>query len=338
MGPNGTRAHLAACILAFAAGCASPELDPVEQLYLQTATGPGVGDTQVQAVRELAKLDDPRVEDMLIRIAQTATEPGRDRLSIEAVRQLRLRGSASAVPDLASLLSPDRTLELRQELALAYAQLGCPAVCIKATLGYLERIWQGELNIEERRFESVRSHVSHPSMIPTLPPAVVKQQEQIYEALYQVLRRVPDETASSLSEDYDLGGPTPARPLPCTWWRTSNSSKHAPPCSLAGRHRSLRPSQRSWAPPSRKLAAASKDELGKRYNDQVADVEKRHITARVIRPGDAAGPDLVPDPQSASERLRMVGVLTRACMGWQLERPEDVRLQRTVVRIQRPQR
>ncbi|MEZ5361828.1 MAG: HEAT repeat domain-containing protein [Bryobacterales bacterium] len=154
---------------AFAAGCASPELDPVEQLYLRTATGPGAGDTQVQAVRELAERDDPRVEGMLIRVAQTALQPGRDRVRIEAVRQLRLRGSASAVPDLAALLSPDRTLELRQELALAYAQLGCPAVCIKATLRYLKRIWQGELNIEERRFESVRSHVRDPSLIPRLP-------------------------------------------------------------------------------------------------------------------------------------------------------------------------
>lgn len=75
-----------------------------------------------------------------------------------------------------------------------------------------------------------------------------------------------------------------------------------------------------------------------RYHEHVAGDRKRKITARVIRPGDPVLPDLVPDPETASERIRLVGELARACMGWRHDRPDDVRLQRTVVRIQRPQR
>jgi hypothetical protein len=71
------------------------------------------------------------------------------------------------------------------------------------------------------------------------------------------------------------------------------------------------------------------------YHEATGADRKREITSRIIRPGDPAPEEIVPEGQTASDRIRLVGELTRACLGWRHDRPDELRLQRNVVRIQR---
>jgi hypothetical protein len=70
---------------------------------------------------------------------------------------------------------------------------------------------------------------------------------------------------------------------------------------------------------------------------------RREITSRIIRPGEEEPPDLDWQTMSMGERIGAVWELTKLCYAWTRSDPSalDVsalRLQRSVVHIQRPSR
>ncbi len=75
---------------------------------------------------------------------------------------------------------------------------------------------------------------------------------------------------------------------------------------------------------------------GLRYTRQVSGLSKpRVVTGRVIRPGQAQPPDDDWRQLSRAERISLVWELTRLCAHWRMS-DDELRLQRTVGRVQRP--
>lgn len=64
----------------------------------------------------------------------------------------------------------------------------------------------------------------------------------------------------------------------------------------------------------------------------------RTLTSRVIRPGAAPQDEPQPAPSTPGERMEAVWTLTLACLAWNGGIDGEPRLQRSVVRIQRPAR
>ena len=63
---------------------------------------------------------------------------------------------------------------------------------------------------------------------------------------------------------------------------------------------------------------------------------RANVTSRVIRPGQSPPPDDGWQRASVEERIAAVWELTKLCWAWRDESGDEHRLQRSVVRIQRP--
>lgn len=70
----------------------------------------------------------------------------------------------------------------------------------------------------------------------------------------------------------------------------------------------------------------------------VSSRPERAVTMRVIRPGQPEPPDEEWRSMSVAERLAMVWTLTELCLDWNREDDRALRLQRSVVHVQRPRR
>lgn len=70
----------------------------------------------------------------------------------------------------------------------------------------------------------------------------------------------------------------------------------------------------------------------------VSSRPERAVTMRVIRPGQAEPPDEEWRSMSVAERLAMVWTLTELCLDWNRVDDRALRLQRSVVHVQRPRR
>ncbi len=138
-------------------------------LYVALGHGPLVwGDTQTEAINALAKRDDPKISRVV-----------------------------------ADLLQPHEGLATRQASAAALQHLPCKDECIRSILHYLERVWVGEPNYEDR---TVR-----PSGFQDVTKSLQNEQQVLYANLYSVLRREKLETLTTLMNVYGLGsdGPSP---------------------------------------------------------------------------------------------------------------------------------
>lgn len=103
---------------------------------------------------------------------------------------------------LASRLQPQEGLDTRKAAAVALQNLPCNSECIASILRYLERIWHGEKNLEDRW---------------ELPPGNERVlanyrtgQQALYNDLYSVLRREKKETFTSLVRVYGFGSVVPS--------------------------------------------------------------------------------------------------------------------------------
>jgi hypothetical protein len=65
-------------------------------------------------------------------------------------------------------------------------------------------------------------------------------------------------------------------------------------------------------------------------------VRRRLITTRILRPGELAVDEDDWAGTTAAERIEAVWTLTLQCLAWQGWEGDEPRLQRSVVRIQRP--
>lgn len=62
------------------------------------------------------------------------------------------------------------------------------------------------------------------------------------------------------------------------------------------------------------------------------------VTSRIYRPGETPEPDRYWLERSVEERLEGVWLLTKLCLAWTHPDPDELRLQRSVVNVQRPPR
>ena len=67
-------------------------------------------------------------------------------------------------------------------------------------------------------------------------------------------------------------------------------------------------------------------------------VRKRVITTRIRRPGDPGPEEDEWAGTTVEERIEAVWQLTLECLAWQGQEADEPRLQRSVVRVQRPGR
>jgi len=116
------------------------------------------------AVRRLATYRGQRSTEYLLALA-VQTNPVAPEVQTEAIRALRDRHDPRIAPALGALLQPHEGLDVRRAAGGALQDLPCKGECIVSTLHYLERIWRGDLNHEDRGvrppgFEEVKASLA----------------------------------------------------------------------------------------------------------------------------------------------------------------------------------
>lgn len=141
------------------------------------------------AVRKLATYRGQRSLTMLLDIALRPNPLAPD-VQTEAIKALCGRKDSQVGVALARLLQPQQALDTRTAAAAALQNLPCNHECVASILHYLERIWRGEPNFEDRF---------------VLPPGNERVlanyragQKAVYDDLYSILRREKKETFTTL--------------------------------------------------------------------------------------------------------------------------------------------
>lgn len=179
----------------------------IDHLYAEAAGIPPFfrGTMQAQAaVRDLGTYGGQRTTAMLLNIALGRTPFRWPETEREAINALADRKEPRLSEAVAILLQPQQTLPIRQAAAAALEKLPCGADCVRSILHYLERISQGEPNYEDRS---------------TFPPGLdegvkaddKKEQEELYQRLYAVLRHESQPTLVTLAQVYGLGTDAPSK-------------------------------------------------------------------------------------------------------------------------------
>jgi hypothetical protein len=190
------------------AGYISYRNNQIERLYAEAAGYPQFfrGTAQsTEAVKKLATYRGQRVTEKLLEIAlgQGPFIWGDTRTS--AIRALEERNNSQVASAVADLLQPQEGLHTRQAAAEALLHLPCKAECIRSIMHYLERVWWGEPNYEDRD-ETVRP----PEFQNATATFLKSQQTLLYSSLYSVLQREKVETYANLVKVYGLGTDAPS--------------------------------------------------------------------------------------------------------------------------------
>lgn len=187
-----------------AAGYLSYRNNVMDRLYGEAGMDPRFfqGSQQAaDAVRKLATYRGQRSTDYLLALA-VQTNVLAPEAQTEAIRALRDRHDPRIAPALAALLQPHEGLDVRRSAASALQNLPCKGECIVSILHYLERIWGGGLNHEDRRVR--------PSGFEEVTASLAKDQQALYSTLYSVLQREKLETVGALIKLHGLGTSDPS--------------------------------------------------------------------------------------------------------------------------------
>ncbi|MGA2325049.1 MAG: HEAT repeat domain-containing protein [Bryobacteraceae bacterium] len=179
----------------------------MDRLYAEAAGLPPASHGSAEAraaVRELGSFRGAKTTQMLLRIAMGQTPFPWPDVQREAIDALASRHDPSVTAALASVLQPHYPLPTRQAAAEALRLLPCTEECVKSILHYLERVWQGEPNYEDRtRFP--------PGLDEPVKADLAKEQQALYQALYAVLKREGRTTMGALVQVHGLGTDSPSR-------------------------------------------------------------------------------------------------------------------------------
>jgi hypothetical protein len=173
----------------------------IDNLYAEAAGIPPAfhGTKEAQAaVRTLATYGGDRTTGMLLNIALGRTPFTWPDVQRDAINALTSRRDPSISTALAIVLQPHQPLPTRQAAAQALQSLPCTPECVRAILQYLERVWRGEPNYEDRTSYP-------PGLSEGVKADLAKDQEALYQALYRVLKREPKLTLGILVQVYGLG-------------------------------------------------------------------------------------------------------------------------------------
>ncbi len=182
----------------------------MEELFARAggATFEG-GDASLAAVRELGAYTGARSTQMLIAVAEGRVPLPWPTIQAEAVRTLASRRDPSVSRSVANLLQPHVSLPVREAAAQALKTLPCSRECVAAVLHYLERVWWGEPQPEDRGVEPTGP--SSQALYRRVRARLAQEQEALYQDLYAVLRREEEFTLESLVQVYGLGTPEPSK-------------------------------------------------------------------------------------------------------------------------------
>ncbi len=173
----------------------------MDRLYGEAA-GHGLNKRPAEAraaVRKLAEYRGSRSAGMLLAVALDIDGTGMIQAQTEAIEALRTRGDPDAAVELAHLLRPHRYLDVRSAVAGTLRVLPCGEECLVAVLDYLERVWRGELNSEDRlplKAYNDRERADYQ-----------RQQQALYAELDAVLKQNRESTLVCLEQLYGLGHP-----------------------------------------------------------------------------------------------------------------------------------
>jgi hypothetical protein len=176
----------------------------MDKLYA-VAIGTQVGsrsDDAREAVRNLADYRGERSTGLLIDIALGHGPIVFPEVRNEAIKALSRRNDRRAMDVIAILLQPHQGLDNRESVAAALEQAPCDIECISSVLHYLERIYRGEPNYEDRLVFAKGTDDEKAEMRT--------MQERVYHSLYLVLQRNETETLTVLSTVYGLGSVDPS--------------------------------------------------------------------------------------------------------------------------------
>lgn len=177
----------------------------MDRLYAEAAGYPQFfrGTSQsTDAVRRLATYRGQRATEMLLEIGLGHGPLVWGDVQSEAIKALAKRNDPDVALAVANLLQPHEGLATRQAAATALQYLPCNTECVGPILHYLERVWQGEPNYEDR---SVR-----PSGFQDVTASLQKDQQVLYASLYKVLQREKVATLTNLAKVYGLGSDAPS--------------------------------------------------------------------------------------------------------------------------------
>jgi hypothetical protein len=187
-----------------AAGYLSYRNNVMDRLYAEAGMDPRFfqgSQEAADAVRRLATYRGQRSTEYLLALAVQTNVLAPD-VQTEAIRALRERNDPTIAPALAALLQPHEGLKVRQSAATALQGLPCKGECIVSILHYLERMWRGDLNYEDRWVDSAGADHRNVDL--------KAEQESVYAALYAVLRRERMETLGGLIKLHGIGTTNPS--------------------------------------------------------------------------------------------------------------------------------
>jgi hypothetical protein len=177
----------------------------MDRLYAEAAGYPQSFRGTVQstdAVRRLATYRGRRATEMLLEIGLGHGPLVWGDTQSEAINELGKRNDPGVALAVANLLQPHEGLATRQAAATALQHLPCNTECVGSILHYLERVWRGDPNYEDR---TVR-----PTGFQDVTASLQKEQQALYARLYRVLQREKLATLTNLVKIYGLGGDAPS--------------------------------------------------------------------------------------------------------------------------------
>jgi hypothetical protein len=179
----------------------------MDKLYAEAAGIPsafrGVAEAQA-AVKQLGTYRGDRSTVMLLNIAIGRTPFAWPEIQREAMNTLAARRDPKISPALAGLLQPHVPLPARQAAADALRTIPCTMECVQSILHYLERVWGGESNYEDRT-------VFPSGLNEGVKADLAKDQEALYQTLYAVLKRQGESTMAVLYQVYGIGTNAPSK-------------------------------------------------------------------------------------------------------------------------------
>lgn len=178
----------------------------MEDLWHEASTAVGGSDSAEAATRKIGRLDDERVQPMLIALAKGKdVEFSNEHIQKEAVLTLVNRNEDGTGVEISSLLSPKESLTVRSAVAVGLSRVQCPEKCIQNILSYLEFVQNGGINIEDEAAQFALNSPASKEFVEKAMAPVFREQKEMYAQLRSVLAANMAVTQQVLREEYDLG-------------------------------------------------------------------------------------------------------------------------------------
>jgi hypothetical protein len=169
--------------------------DQLENLALESSGF----EAKAEAVEQLGHYDEEHANELLLKIAQdTDTNPSMRSIALSFLA----KHHASVSKDIARLIIPQESLQIRQAATEALMEVGCPPECIRELLHYQERLFYGE-NTAEHMFEERTSD--------NVKQSVQGDAKKLNQEIRSLLQGNEQSTIDTLVREYGLGGIEPSK-------------------------------------------------------------------------------------------------------------------------------